>query len=98
MIGYFPGNDGTGGRLKNQIPGSSGRDFILERNFQWSLIPAFPCNAPVTGVPAGKVVQLQTSGSVARTAFYWLRVPVQDSWSFEGTNWLANYESEFVSF
>ncbi len=98
LIGYFPANEGTGGRLKNQAPGAVNKDFILENNYQWSIVPLFPCSAPTTGVPAGKVVQLQTSGSVARTAFYWLRVPVQDSWSFEGTNWLANYENEFVDF
>lgn len=98
LIGYFPGNDGTGGRLKNQAPGAVNKDFILENNYQWGVIPLFPCSAPTSGVPAGKVVQLQTSGSVARTAFYWLRLPVQDSWSFEGTNWLANYENEFVEF
>ncbi len=98
LTGYFPGNDGTGGRLKNQAPGAVNKDFILENNYQWSIIPLFPCSSPATGVPAGKVVQLQTSAGIPRTAFYWLRLPVQDAWSFEGTNWLADYEEEFVAF
>lgn len=98
LTGYFPGNDGTGGRLKNQAPGAVNKDFMLVNNYQWGLVPVFPCNASTAGVPTGKVVQLQTSGSIARTAFYWLRVPIQASWGFEGTNWLASYENEFVNF
>lgn len=94
LIGYWPGNDGFGGRLKNKAPGYT-TDFILEGASQWTSIPELPCTIAPNTDPV-KESLLVKSVDVVPAIFYWLRVPLNDSWGLESTNWLTKYETEFL--
>ncbi len=94
LIGYWPGNDGFGGRLKNKAPGYT-TDFILDGGYQWTGIPELPCTIAPNTDPV-KESLLVKSVDVVPTIFYWLQVPLNESWGLESTNWLAKYEAEFV--
>lgn len=98
LIGYWRCNEAFGSRFNNLAPGKSGMPLTLTGPFSWLSEPLIPCSYPSSPADPNKVQLLMTSSSIARTAFYWLRVPMQDNWGFEGTNWLANYENEFVDF
>ena len=95
LIGYWPGDDAFGGRLRNKAPNYP-YDFTLSGPFQWTDVPELPCHVPA--VPADpNVTSLFIKGvDIVSTAFYWLRIPVQSSWGLEGSTWLSEYESEFV--
>ncbi|MFV0605165.1 MAG: DUF4983 domain-containing protein [Niabella sp.] len=91
LIGYWPMDEGTGKVLKNYAPLALGKDFTFTDfgNKSWNLID-MPC--------ASTVNTFQTSVmDIVPTIFYWLNAPVSDSWGLEGTAWLKDYETEFVS-
>ena len=94
LIGYWPGNDGFGGRLKNKAPGYT-TDFILDGGYQWTGIPELPCTIAPNTDPV-KESLLVKSVDMVPTIFYWLQVPLNESWGLESTNWLSKYEAEFV--
>ena len=94
LIGYWPGNDGFGGRLKNKAPGYT-TDFILDGGYQWTGIPELPCTIAPNTDPV-KESLLVKSVDMVPTIFYWLQVPLNESWDLESTNWLSKYEAEFV--
>lgn len=95
LIGYWPGDDGFGGRFRNKAPGRS-LDFSLQGPFQWADVPDLPCN--VAAVPSSTdVTSLFIKGvDVVTTSFYWLRLTPQASWGLEGSSWISQYETEFV--
>lgn len=94
LIGYWPANDGFGGRFKNRAPNQK-VDFILSGSFQWARVDERPCTSPGVGDP-GKESLLAKAVDLAPIFFYWLKVDVKDNWNLEGTNWLNQYEIEFV--
>ena len=94
LIGYWPGNDGFGGRLKNKAPGYT-TDFILDGGYQWTGSPELPCTIAPNTDPV-KESLLVKSVDMVPTIFYWLQVPLNESWALESTNWLSKYEAEFV--
>jgi len=96
LIGYWPCNDGFGSQFNNLAPGRSGLPLKLSGPFNWASDPLIPCNITASTIGAGQAQMMLSSASIAKTLFYWLRVPVSDSWGFEGSNWLQNYEIEFV--
>lgn len=95
LIGYWPGNDGFGSRLRNMAPGKNFH-FVLGGPFQWENLEDLPCSTPA--VPSDpKVKSLFVKNvDVVTTAFYWLRIPVKTTWGLEGATWLQQYEVEFV--
>jgi hypothetical protein len=95
LIGYWPGNDGFGSRLRNMAPGKN-FDFVLKGPFQWENLDDLPCS--VNAVPSDpKVKSLFVKGvDVVTTTFYWLRIPTKTTWGLEGSTWLQQYEVEFV--
>ena len=95
LIGYWPCNDGIGGRFRNYAPGYENKDFIFQNSFLWESLTQVPCSSPETFDPAKKYLVLSSSG-VANNVFYWLRIPTASSWGFEGSSWLSQYEIEFV--
>ncbi|MCH5597301.1 DUF4983 domain-containing protein [Niabella ginsengisoli] len=97
LTGYWPCNDGFGGSFKNYAPGAVNKDFLLTTGFSWANVASNPCTFPAINDPNRRTLLL-TSSSVAATAFYWLRVPVSESWGFEGSKWLADYDKEFIEF
>lgn len=94
LIGYWPGNDGFGGRLKNKAPGQH-TDFILEGGYSWAGVPDLPCTTQPNNDPL-KESLLVKAVDVAPIFFYWLRLEPKADWGLEGTNWLTKYEMEFV--
>ncbi len=94
LIGYWPANDGFGGRFKNRAPGRD-VDFILSGSFQWNKVNDLPCTHPGVTEP-GKSSLLVKAVDFSTIFFYWLRVDTKDSWNLEGTNWLNQFEIEFV--
>ncbi len=97
LTGFWPCNDGLGGRFKNYAPGAVDKDFILENSFKWLSVNPFPCTIPGITDPGRRSFLLTNSG-IANIAFYWLGVPVNSSWGFEGDKWLTDYENEFIDF
>ncbi|MGN6166329.1 MAG: DUF4983 domain-containing protein [Flavisolibacter sp.] len=93
LVGYWPGSDGYGGRLKNKLPGK--KDFILQGSYQWLGVAELPCTI-AANTSSGSTSLLVKSVDVVPTVFYWLRIPVASSWGLEGTSWLSQYETEFV--
>lgn len=94
LIGYWPGNDGFGGRLKNKAPGYN-TDFILSGPYHWDALQELPCTSVPSSSPNTESL-LVKSVDLAPIFFYWLRLTPQSSWGLEGTNWLNKYESEFI--
>lgn len=94
LVGYWPGNDGFGGRLKNKAPGYT-TDLIMGGAYQWTGIPELPCTIAPNTDPV-KESLLVKSVDVVPAIFYWLRVPLNDAWGLESTNWLTKYEAEFL--
>ncbi|MEO7309875.1 MAG: DUF4983 domain-containing protein [Chitinophagaceae bacterium] len=95
LIDYWPGNDGYGGRLKNQAPLGAGKDFVLKGSFTWDGLAELPCTtAPNTSTRT--VSQLVKSVDVVSTLFYWMKVTPAASWGLEGSTWLSQYEIEFI--
>jgi hypothetical protein len=95
LIGYWPGDDAFGGKLRNKAPNYP-LDFTLSGPFQWTDVPELPCFVQAVP-PDPNVTSLFIKGvDVVSTAFYWFRIPVQTSWGLEGSTWLSEYESEFV--
>jgi hypothetical protein len=95
LIGYWPGDDGFGGRFRNKAPNSS-LDFMLSGPFQWTGVPELPCQIPGVAPNPALTPLLVKAVDVVTTAFYWLRIPTQSSWGLEGTTWLNQYEAEFI--
>jgi hypothetical protein len=95
LIGYWPGNDGFGGRFRNKAPGQT-LDATLNGPFKWEAVPDLPCT--ITSVSADPSVTslMVKSVDLATTVFYWMRIPVKTSWGLEGSTWLTQYELEFV--
>lgn len=98
LIGYWPGNDAFGSKYSNYVPGRSNIPLTLSGPFSWLTQSLLPCNFTAPPADASKTQLLITNSTIARTAFYWLRMPIADSWGFEGIDWLKNYETEFVDF
>ena len=95
LVGYWPGNDGYGGRLKNQAPLGAGKDFILKGSYTWDGLTELPCTTtPNTSTTT--VSQLLKSVDVVSTLFYWMKVTPAASWGLEGSTWLSQYELEFI--
>lgn len=94
LIGYWPGNDGFGGRLKNKAPGYH-TDFILSGNYHWDALQDLPCTTVPNNSPLTENL-LVKSVDLAPIFFYWLRITPADNWGLEGSNWLNRYESEFI--
>lgn len=94
LIGYWPGNDGYGGRMKNRAPGYD-VDFILSGPFQWTKVDDLPCTSVPSTDPT-KESLLVKSVDLSTVFFYWLRLEPKANWNLEGTNWLDKYEIEFV--
>ena len=94
LIGYWPANDGFGGRFKNKAPGQT-TDFVLSGPYQWTAVETLPCTTiPVTDPT--KESLLVKAVDLAPIFFYWLRLEPKGDWGLEGTNWLSKYEIEFV--
>ncbi|WP_346238905.1 alkaline phosphatase family protein [Niabella insulamsoli] len=98
IIGYWPCNDAFGGKFSNYAAGKSNYPLTLAGPFSWITEPLLPCSFTAAPADPSKTQLLITSSSMARTIFYWIRVPVADSWGFEGVDWLKNYDEEFVEF
>lgn len=96
LIGYWPCNDGFGSQFKNLAPGRSSLPLKFSGPFNWASDALIPCNITPSTIGVGQVQMMLSSAAMAKTLFYWLRVPVSESWGFEGANWLQNYEIEFV--
>ncbi|MES2777590.1 MAG: LamG-like jellyroll fold domain-containing protein [Bacteroidota bacterium] len=96
LIGYWPANDGYGGRLKNQAPAGAGKDFVLRGGFTWDGQTEVPCTT-IPNTSTTKVSQLLKSVDVAATMFYWLKITPAASWGLEGSTWLSQYEIEFIT-
>lgn len=94
LIGYWPGSDGYGGRIKNMAPGTNG-DFLLSGAFQWDGLTNLPCTIASLSDPS-KESRLVKSVDLVPNVFYWMRVTINSSWPIESTEWLSKYESEFV--
>lgn len=94
LIGYWPGDDGFGGRLKNRAPGKD-VDFILSGPFKWARVNDMPCTRTGVTDPLKESLMVKST-DFAPIFFYWLRVDQSSKWNLEGNNWLSNYEREFV--
>jgi hypothetical protein len=94
VIGYWPCNDGYGGRLKNMLPNNSNH-FNLKGPFQWGSVSDLPCTSTPNSDP-NVTSFLVKAVDVVPTIFYWLRIPTTSSWGFEGSSWISQYEIEFV--
>ena len=94
LIGYWPANDGFGGRFKNKAPGQN-TDFVLSGPYQWKGVETLPCTTAPLSDPA-KESLLVKAVDLAPIFFYWLRLEPKADWGLEGTNWLNKYEIEFV--
>ncbi len=94
LIGYWPANDGFGGRFKNKAPGQT-TDFVLSGPYQWTGVESLPCTTTKLTDPT-KESLLVKAVDLAPIFFYWLRLTPKADWGLEGTNWLNKYEIEFV--
>lgn len=94
LIGYWPGSDGYGARIKNLAPGASG-DFVLSGAYQWEGLQDLPCSIPALTNPALES-RLVKAVDIVSNVFYWMRIPVNPTWPIESTEWLSKYDAEFV--
>lgn len=95
LTGYWPGNDGFGGRMKNKAPNAVGKDFLITGPYAWNNVSDLPCNIPAITTPGMSPLMIKNV-DFATTVFYWLRLTTSESWGFSGSTWLSNYELEFV--
>lgn len=94
LIGYWPCNEGYGMGFTNNGPVNNGYDFLLMGNYKWGSVAETPCFMPAPNPT--DVAFLPKVVDITRQLFYWLRIPVKDNWSLDGTAWLELYDSEFV--
>lgn len=77
LIGYWPGQEGSGGVLKDLSP--SKKDFTLQGNYTWNFMGnAFDGN---TANPPSLV-------DVVPSIYYWLGITLEGNKKPPGTNWL----------
>lgn len=95
IIGYWPGNDGFGGRFRNKAPNRN-LDATLQGPFQWTGVADMPCTIAATPTDPNMTSLFVKGVDIATTAFYWLRIPTATTWGLEGGTWLQQYEIEFV--
>lgn len=96
LIGFWPASEGFGGQLNNVAPGRSGFPFKVTGPFTWVGQSQLTCNITPGPETANTKKQLMTNSAIANTLFYWIRLPVNSTWGFEGSKWLQDYEEEFV--
>ncbi len=94
LIGFWPCNDGYGTGFANNGPNNRAYGFNLIGNYKWAGVEENPCVMPAPA--AGDVAFLPKVVDVTRQLFYWMRIPVKDSWNMDGTAWLELYDSEFI--
>lgn len=94
LLGFWPCNDGYGTGFANNGPQNLSYNFNLIGNYKWASVEENPCVMAAPG--AGDVAFLPKVVDVTRQLFYWMRIPVKDSWSMDGTAWLELYDSEFI--
>lgn len=96
LIGYWPCNDGFGGRFLNKAPGVINKDFVMQGAFTWDNYTDLPCTtAPFQATPGNAPLFIK-SVDVTMTSLYWLKMNILPVWSLEGSKWLEPYEQEFV--
>lgn len=94
LIGFWPCDDAYGDGFANKGALNAGWDFKLSGAFKWAGVNINPCTMPVPGT--NEVIFLPKVVDVSRQLFYWMRIPVKDTWNFDGTAWLELYDSEFI--
>lgn len=92
LIGYWPGNDGYGGMLKNKAPGYT-KDFVLQGKYKWENVPDLPC---IFSLNAGTVNFFSKNADLPAQVLYWLRIPIKEDWGLDGYSWLTQFEKEFL--
>lgn len=94
LIGYWPGSDGYGGRIKNLAPGRSA-DFVLQGAYKWNTVTDLPCTIAPNDDPNVES-KLVKAVDIVPNIFYWLRVTINDTWPLEGSEFLSKYDGEFI--
>lgn len=92
LIGYWLCNDGYGGLFRNKAPGYT-KDFVLQGNYKWDNEPELPCMFTLN---PGSVSFFSKNADIAAQVLYWLRIPIKEDWSLDGSTWLTNFEKEFL--
>ncbi|MFT4094430.1 MAG: DUF4983 domain-containing protein [Niabella sp.] len=95
LTAYWPGTDGIGNTIANQIDNSS--NFEISGSYAWDALEDFPCSFS-QNIATGLTTKFLKNVDISAQIFYWLGLTLPTTWETEGSIWLDAYESEFVSF
>lgn len=93
MTAYWPCNDGIGNLMANRV--NTSKNFTLSGSYKWNVLTDYPCTY-TPNPPTGKTTLFLKNVDVSAQIFYWLELPIPNTWATEGNTWLTTYENEFI--
>lgn len=98
LIGYWPGDDGAGGVIRNYAPIDDPKDFVAQGGNQWDLLDPtkLPCNISYVNDPGNPSSIIAKNSDIMTNALIWLRVDIKDEWALDGLPWITDFEIEYV--
>src|SRR5690606_3173276 len=89
LIGYWPGDDGAGGVIRNYAPIDDPKDFVAQGGNQWDLLDPtkLPCNISYVNDPGNPSSIIAKNSDIMTNALIWLRVDIKDEWALDGLPW-----------
>jgi hypothetical protein len=94
LIGFWPMDEGTEGTLYNHAPG--GHNMALHGPYRWmSLGASFPPGTLPQSITSN--LSVVSSGSdIAPLVLYWMKINILPDFGFDGSDYLKNFEIEFL--